>query len=184
MVERQLICRDIKDARVIEAFTIVDREDYIQPRYKKYSYADIEIPINLSESFILRPYFLASIVSKIIEINPTKILVVGDLSGYTTAILKNIHDFETISATEQEILDGFEGKFDIVYLDAKIYQQSVINQLRSLLNKEGCLIYMAFTNYDHFMIQKFAWHNINVLSKTHAGVISKLFSWKIFLKEN
>lgn len=182
MVERQLYCRGIKDSRVLDAFFGVDREDFTPSKYKQYAYVDIETPVNLLGVFMLRPYFLAKIVTKIVETNPNRLLVVGDSSHYTTAILRYIRDFECISLTEQEFLSYEKGNFDVIYFDSKIYQLSVIRQARPLLSHEGKLIYMSFPNYEPFVLQKIVWRDIEVLEKSYNSKPSKLFSWKISLK--
>lgn len=177
------MCRGFKDRQVLAAFAAVDREDFVPPECKKYAYIDMDIPISPSGIFALRLHYLAGIVSRIIGMKPENLLVVGDLSGYTTAVLKHIYGESCVSVTEKEFLGGYGQKFDVIYFDSKIYAYSILRRMKTLLRETGKAIYMVNSNPEPFSLRKAVWKQIDVLEKSYGEAISTLFSWNIFLRE-
>ena len=91
-IELQLIARGITDESVIRAFCDVDREDFVQHKYRKQAYIDLEIPYYSNNRVFLRSFVLAKIAETSIKLNPKNVLVVGDFLGYTTSIFLKLFD--------------------------------------------------------------------------------------------
>lgn len=143
MVESQILFRNIQDPRIINAFTKVDREDFVSPGYKKHTYADIELPIKKEGAFMLRPYILAKIIERVVELSPFNLLIVGDVSGYTTSIFNHVFNDSSCNViSDQNFVNDKFIKFDVIFFDATFYRGAVIEETKQLLSADGKMLYM------------------------------------------
>jgi protein-L-isoaspartate(D-aspartate) O-methyltransferase len=86
MVREQLVAREIRDARVLEAMGSVPRHEFVPPNRRDRAYQDRPLPIG-HEQTISQPYIVA-VMSEIAELQPgEKVLEVGTGSGYQAAVL-------------------------------------------------------------------------------------------------
>lgn len=89
MVETQIIAREIKDRKVIEAFLKVPRERFVPEHLKEYAYEDGPLPIGEGQT-ISQPYIVALMTEALCLEGKEKVLEIGTGSGYQAAILAEI----------------------------------------------------------------------------------------------
>jgi protein-L-isoaspartate(D-aspartate) O-methyltransferase len=86
MVREQIVARDIRDARVLEAMGSVPRHEFVPPNRRGQAYEDRPLPIG-HEQTISQPYIVA-VMSELAELKPgERVLEVGTGSGYQAAVL-------------------------------------------------------------------------------------------------
>jgi protein-L-isoaspartate(D-aspartate) O-methyltransferase len=86
MVDEQLLERDIRDPRVLEAMRVVPRHLFVSPEYAVHAYADSPLPIG-DEQTISQPYIVALMTQLLNLQGSEKVLEIGTGSGYQAAIL-------------------------------------------------------------------------------------------------
>ncbi len=110
MLTRDLVGRDIRDPRVLEAMAETPRELFIPPQYRDSAYDDNPLPIGLGQT-ISQPYIVA-LMTQCLELKgDEEVLEIGTGSGYQTAILARlcrkvytIERFDELSARAHTIL--------------------------------------------------------------------------------
>jgi protein-L-isoaspartate(D-aspartate) O-methyltransferase len=86
MVQYQLKGRDISDARVLKAMSIVPRHRFVPEKLQKMAYQDTPLPIGHGQT-ISQPYIVA-LMSQLLAVKPgQRILEIGTGSGYQAAVL-------------------------------------------------------------------------------------------------
>jgi protein-L-isoaspartate(D-aspartate) O-methyltransferase len=89
MVERHLVERGIKNARVLDAFRTVPRHRFLPPKTQRLAYDDESIPIGEGQT-ITPPYDVA-FMTEVLDPKPTdRVYEVGTGSGYQSAILSRL----------------------------------------------------------------------------------------------
>lgn len=89
MIEQQIRTWEVLDARVLELFHHIPREDFVPAQYQGLAFADIEIPIGYGQT-MLSPKIEGRILQSL-EIEKTdKVLEIGTGSGYLTALLATL----------------------------------------------------------------------------------------------
>jgi protein-L-isoaspartate(D-aspartate) O-methyltransferase len=96
MVDTQLISRDIRDMRLIDAMHKVPRHRFVPPAERLHAYIDSPLPIGYSQT-ISQPYIVAY-MTQALEVRPThRVLEIGTGSGYQAAVLAELaHQVYTI----------------------------------------------------------------------------------------
>ena len=90
MVEKQIIARGIKDARVIQAMLKVKRHLFVPPPYRPLAYTDQPLPIGEGQT-ISQPYIVA-LMTQVLDLREReKVLEIGTGSGYQAAILAEMN---------------------------------------------------------------------------------------------
>jgi protein-L-isoaspartate(D-aspartate) O-methyltransferase len=89
MVREQLLGRDIKDIRVIDAFRRVPRHRFVDPNMYQDAYCDFPLSIGKGQT-ISQPYIVALMVQLLDLKSSNKVLEIGTGSGYETAILAEL----------------------------------------------------------------------------------------------
>ena len=97
MVEEQLIDRNIRDERVLEAMRTVPRHAFVPLEYRHMAYSDGPLPIGSGQT-ISQPYIVA-LMTQMLRLNGDEcVLEVGTGSGYQAAVLarlvKQVHTVE------------------------------------------------------------------------------------------
>ena len=99
MVERQLAARGISDKRVLEAFRLVAREDFVAESDRGHAYNDHPLAIGHGQT-ISQPYMVALMLEELHLTGSEKVLEIGTGSGYQTALLAEmaaeIHTIERV----------------------------------------------------------------------------------------
>ncbi|MFC1666730.1 protein-L-isoaspartate(D-aspartate) O-methyltransferase [Candidatus Omnitrophota bacterium] len=89
MVDEQLLRRDIKDGKVLDAFRAVPRHSFVDLPMRKNAYSDFPLSIGEGQT-ISQPYIVALMVQLLDIKKNDKILEIGTGSGYETAILAEL----------------------------------------------------------------------------------------------
>lgn len=89
MIQQQLLARDIKDPRIIAAFSKVPRHNFIGEEFWAGAYEDHPLPIGANQT-ISQPYMAALMVQSLGLRGNERILEIGTGSGYQTAILAEL----------------------------------------------------------------------------------------------
>lgn len=89
MVQRHLIERGIKDARVIGAFREVPRHRFVPAEWQRLAYDDESLPIG--EKQTITPVYDVAFMTEALQPKPTdRVYEVGTGSGYQAAILSRL----------------------------------------------------------------------------------------------
>jgi protein-L-isoaspartate(D-aspartate) O-methyltransferase len=89
MVEEQLIVRDIRDRRVLQAMRDVPRHLFVLPEHRRHAYSDGPLPIGGGQT-ISQPYIVA-LMTQLLELSGEEtVLEVGTGSGYQAAVLAHL----------------------------------------------------------------------------------------------
>jgi protein-L-isoaspartate(D-aspartate) O-methyltransferase len=89
MVEKQLRQRDIRDARVLQAMTEIERHRFVLPEFVRDAYEDIPLPIGYGQT-ISQPYIVA-LMTQLVRPSPEdRALEIGTGCGYQTAVLASL----------------------------------------------------------------------------------------------
>jgi protein-L-isoaspartate(D-aspartate) O-methyltransferase len=108
MVAEDLRRRDISDRRVLAAFAVVPREEFVPAHMVDRAYADMPLPIGEGQT-ISQPYVVAMTVQALHLEGHERVLEIGAGSGYAAAILgaivKTVHTVERIKALADTAAD-------------------------------------------------------------------------------
>lgn len=89
MVHDQMMRRDIKDPRVLDAFRTIPRHLFVPADERHLAYVDSPLPIGESQT-ISQPYIVA-LMTQLLELGGTEVVLeVGTGSGYQAAILAQL----------------------------------------------------------------------------------------------
>lgn len=96
MVEEQLLDRNIRDPRVLDAMRNVPRHSFVPLEHRGLAYVDSPLPIGSGQT-ISQPYIVA-LMTQLLELKgKEKVLEVGTGSGYQAAVLAYLaHQVYTI----------------------------------------------------------------------------------------
>jgi protein-L-isoaspartate(D-aspartate) O-methyltransferase len=89
MVEEQLIRRGIRDARVLEAMSRIERHRFVPEPHLVNAYGDFPVPIG-DEQTLSQPYIVALMTEALALEGSEKVLEIGTGSGYQTAVLAEL----------------------------------------------------------------------------------------------
>jgi protein-L-isoaspartate(D-aspartate) O-methyltransferase len=89
MVERQLVARGIRDARVLAAMRTVPREAFVAEELAEFAYDDAPLPIGAGQT-ISQPYIVAAMAEALEPEPGHRVLEVGAGSGYAAAVLSRV----------------------------------------------------------------------------------------------
>lgn len=105
MVDRQLVRRGIRDARVLEAMRTVPRERFVGEEMAEFAYDDAPLPIEHGQT-ISQPYIVAVMVEALALRPEDRVLEVGAGSGYAAAVLgqvaRQVHAIERHRALAEQ----------------------------------------------------------------------------------
>ncbi|OGX17213.1 MAG: protein-L-isoaspartate O-methyltransferase [Omnitrophica WOR_2 bacterium RBG_13_44_8b] len=111
LVEEQLTPRGIKNRRVLDAFSKVERHKFMPETVRESAYADFPVPIGDGQT-ISQPYIVALMTECLDLTGNEKVLEIGTGSGYQTAILAelskevySIERFATLGGRAEELLN-------------------------------------------------------------------------------
>jgi protein-L-isoaspartate(D-aspartate) O-methyltransferase len=88
-IERQLVGRGIRDARVLDAFGRVPREAFVPPEHRARALVDAPLPIGCRQT-ISQPYVIALSLEAMELRGHERVLDVGTGSGYQAVLLSHL----------------------------------------------------------------------------------------------
>jgi len=89
MVLQQIRTWDVLDQRVLDLLEAMPREDFVPETYRRLAYADIGIPLGLSE-FMMNPKVEARMLQALDVQTHESVLEIGTGSGFVTALLASL----------------------------------------------------------------------------------------------
>lgn len=89
MVDRQIVARGVKDARVLAVLREVPRHLFVPPDQAEQAYDDHPLPIGSGQT-ISQPYVVAFMSEQLRLTGTEKVLEIGTGSGYQTAVLSRL----------------------------------------------------------------------------------------------
>lgn len=105
MIERHLIPRGIRAARVLEAMRCTPRERFVPSHMERDAYDDRALPIEFGQT-ISQPYMVAYMTQKLNVSPSSRVLEIGTGSGYQTAVLarlcRHIYSVERLPELHQK----------------------------------------------------------------------------------
>jgi protein-L-isoaspartate(D-aspartate) O-methyltransferase len=105
MVDEQLLTRDIKDQRVLDAMSSVPRHRFVPALMRPYAYADRPLPIGHKQT-ISQPYIVALMTQLVEPKKDSRALDVGTGSGYQAAVLaelvERVYSIEIVKPLAEE----------------------------------------------------------------------------------
>ena len=91
MVEEQIVSRGIKDAKLISAMKKIPRHLFVEEALQSQAYSDHPLPIGEKQT-ISQPYMVALMTEALLLTGKEKVLEIGTVSGYQTAILAELSE--------------------------------------------------------------------------------------------
>jgi len=91
MVEEQIACRGIKDAKLISAMKKIPRHLFVEEALQSQAYSDHPLPIGEKQT-ISQPYIVSLMTEALLLTGKEKVLEIGTGSGYQTAILAELSE--------------------------------------------------------------------------------------------
>jgi protein-L-isoaspartate(D-aspartate) O-methyltransferase len=86
MVVQQIVCRGVRDERLLSAMRTVPRHLFVREALREFAYEDRPLPIEAGQT-ISQPYIVA-LMAEALELQPDgRVLEVGAGSGYAAAVL-------------------------------------------------------------------------------------------------
>jgi protein-L-isoaspartate(D-aspartate) O-methyltransferase len=89
MVDRQIVARGVKDARVLEVMRQVPRHLFVAPEQVALAYDDHPLPIGSGQT-ISQPYVVAFMTEQLRLTGTERVLEIGTGSGYQAAVLSRL----------------------------------------------------------------------------------------------
>jgi len=112
MVDEQLVGRDLRDERVLEAMRAVPRHLFVPPEYRHMAYCDGPLPIG-SRQTISQPYIVALMTQLLRLEGDENTLEVGTGSGYQAAVLahlsRQVHTIERHAELAKQAAEVLKG---------------------------------------------------------------------------
>jgi len=86
MIERDLMTRGIRDARVLEAMGYIERELFVPEKLRSLAYEDR--PLSIGEGQTISQPYMVAFMTQLLSLKGTeRVLEIGTGSGYQTAVL-------------------------------------------------------------------------------------------------
>ncbi|MDR2176398.1 MAG: protein-L-isoaspartate(D-aspartate) O-methyltransferase [Synergistaceae bacterium] len=125
MVEEQIVGRDVRDARILEAFVSVPRHLFVPPEYAGTAYVDRPLPIGERQT-ISQPYMVAKMTELLLTEPGMKVLEIGTGSGYQSAVLASlglrvwsVERLESLAMEAQKRLSDLNFDVKVIYGDGR-----------------------------------------------------------------
>jgi protein-L-isoaspartate(D-aspartate) O-methyltransferase len=156
MVKSQIITNHVDDEKLIQAMSMLSRQDFAGHNYEKIAYFDGRLPMG-EDRTMLAPSVFARLVQSLKLKGGELVLDVACGTGYSTAILSQLckkviavenntqlaytaannfkkHNLKNVSLKEDDILAGAPEKapFDAIFVNGRldVYPSNLISQLK------------------------------------------------------
>lgn len=126
-IQGQLRPNKVLNPALLEAFSAVDRIDFLPLSYQSFAYVDANLQLG-NGRFAVSPLILARLINLVAIQSTDRCLIIGALNGYSMAVLSCLS--ENVFALEQDqtfyevMRDHFKEKADA---DSKIHQGSLVD---------------------------------------------------------
>jgi protein-L-isoaspartate(D-aspartate) O-methyltransferase len=136
----------LKNDLIIDAFSSVDRIEFVLPEYEKDAYANIPLPIGYGQT-ISQPMTVAIMLELLDPQRGQNILDVGSGSGWTTALLSYI-------VGEKGKVTAIERKEELVEFGKKNADKLgfVKNKIAEFVTGDGREGYLEHAPYDRILV--------------------------------
>ena len=202
MLLLQLELRGITNKVILQAFSSVDREDFVSQQFRRMAYQDMETQIIGTDRIMLRPYILAKIATYANQKQLKTALIIGDITGYTSVIFsyifesilvgsitnsdaeafpKNINKVQDIKLIEGLLLEKLHW-FDFIFFDSGYYKISTIKKALTLLSSSGEAIFLMKNTSCDFSLSKFNLSKVKINSMTNFET-KTIFMENIYISE-
>lgn len=184
MIFSQLITRGITSKEVINALSAVEKEDFVASPKKKETYTDIELPID-ENAVVIRSFVFAQILERVIDMGSCdSALIIGDSTGYTSTIFKQIFKKVTLgvfvsSGIEKlrekvdqipvSFIGEIKGRFDLIFFDSGIFRKETRRKALNILDEKGKMIYFDRELTCDFNEKDADFFDISVIIETHTS---------------
>lgn len=183
MLFSQLIARGVS-SDIVQAFSSIDREDFVPIQFKRSAYPDIELSLQ-NNKVMLRCFVMARIIENLLSCSRDSVLLIGDSSGYTATLFNNffktcvIGTFENseinalrkkLTSVKVSFIDDIKNKFDVIFFDGGIYKKSTIKVASKLLNNNGNLIYISRKITPEFSEKQFDFFNASINMENNSKI--------------
>ena len=125
MLEEQIVGRDVKDVRVLQAMSSIPRHLFVPEEYAASAYADRPLPIGELQT-ISQPYMVAKMTELLDAEAGMKVLEIGTGSGYQAAVLAamglrvwSLERIETLALRARKKLLDLSFDVTVVYDDGR-----------------------------------------------------------------
>lgn len=202
MIRLQLEAHGVFEQAILDAFSSVDREDFIPMLFDRMAYQDFETTTSGSKRVIFRPYVLAKILQHVISLAPKKALIIGDVLGYSSVLLSKFCRSVTIAvlSNSDEILqranlESFEKKsfqsvisnrrntFDFIFFDGGFFRRSTIETSFDILSPSGSVVFLTKPSRPELSFSEFSFCDADIKcfckKKTQT-----LFSERLYMSES
>jgi len=89
MIEQQVRPWEVLDSRVLEALTVVHREDFVPAGYRNLAFADLGLPLGHGE-FMMKPVVEGRVLQAVVPTRAESVLEIGTGSGFLAACLARL----------------------------------------------------------------------------------------------
>ncbi len=163
MVDSQVRPNGITDARIIDAMSVVKREDFVAEGQRSLAYMDLDVPLAgaAGPRYLIEPMAFARMVQLADVRESDRVLDIGAATGYGAAVLSklaghvvalesdatllslaraNLENTVNISLIEGTLADGAAkaGPFDVILIEGLI--ENVSEALFSQLTSTGRIV--------------------------------------------
>ena len=107
MIEGQIKPIGGMQPNIIEAFNLIDRDDFVPQDLKNNSYSEKNLFLKRGR-FVLKANLIAKIILALNISNEENILIIGSSTGYSSAILSKLAETVISIEEDQELLDFSE----------------------------------------------------------------------------
>jgi protein-L-isoaspartate(D-aspartate) O-methyltransferase len=133
MVESQLRPEGVTDTRVLDAMGQVPREDFVPDSRRATAYADRLIALP-NGGGLNPPIATGRLLNAAAIAAEDRVLIIGDASGYTTAIVSQL----TEKVTSVPVGETGDGVFDVILIDGAV--EILPDSLIAILAPNGRLV--------------------------------------------
>jgi protein-L-isoaspartate(D-aspartate) O-methyltransferase len=152
MVEEQIIGRDVRDARVLEAMTSVPRHLFVPEEHAESAYIDRPLPIGERQT-ISQPYMVAKMTELLSAERGMRVLEIGTGSGYQAAVLAwmglrvwSIERIEPLADQARQRLDGLNLNVTVIHADGRDGYPSEAPYDRVIVTAAASRVELAWDN--------------------------------------